>query len=157
MPVTMAKTKLLQLNVITPPVPYPSPPCTHCTAACCRKGSFRHDYAVELGDHEQPRFAEARRYLEYGRYRWAVPYDSQGNCGYLAGNQCQVYDQRPEGCAAFNCLLYYASESQGRHGDFLVRRPEVVLLIEQHRPEFVTWVNQRNQVVETALGGKHGD
>jgi Fe-S-cluster containining protein len=146
------KASLLSLNVITPASPYPAPPCEHCNAACCRRGSFVHErYAISLADGERGWFKqEARRYkdrspLGRGFYVWGIPYNQAGNCICLGDdNQCQIYAKRPEGCQEFNCLHHYAQGPGGVHGHFLLSQPHVVQLIEQHRPEFAAWARQRN-------------
>lgn len=66
-----------------------------CQAMCCRMRKY---YSVELTAEEQGRFLwhewEGKKVLE-GK--------PNGDCYYLEGDRCGVYDGRPQGCKEFHC------------------------------------------------------
>jgi Fe-S-cluster containining protein len=97
------------------------PPCEECTAACCKEN--RHDYAVELEETEKDfHFEFKHNGMEVVR---VIPYVN-GQCFYLIGNKCSIYDRRPLLCRQFNCSTNYPE----RISFFLDDNPEVLKLVQ---------------------------
>ena len=109
-------------------------PCGGCTAACCKQNG--HDYAALL------RGNEVRRFAAYGVdvpirddqgalvVERILPYVN-GRCQFLGqDDRCTIYEDRPQACRAFQCVLAFNAEGVGRHGRFLSLNPQVRELLE---------------------------
>jgi Fe-S-cluster containining protein len=104
-----------------------NPPCSQCTAVCCRQ-TAPHVAAVFLEEHESG-YETIIVDDGMGEDVRAIPYVN-GNCFYLVGNQCSIYERRPILCREFTCLAGYNLHGKDGHGFFLEDHPEVVELIE---------------------------
>lgn len=117
------------------------PPCSQCTAACCRQDAFSHrKVSVILNQDEYAQFPEAIP-CGYASSRTqpdelGLPY-VDGKCIHLGDdNRCKIYDRRPDGCVDFSCVDGYCSRPRGEHSWFLADRPALVQLIETAYPEW---------------------
>jgi len=72
----------------------PAPPCQDCSGACCtQKGSIE----ISIMPDEKDRY----QLDENGNIRM-----EDGHCVYLQSDyQCSIYDNRPEICRQFNCIV----------------------------------------------------
>jgi len=104
----------------------PDPPCGSCTAACCRRGNTGHGFAVTLDEGEEADSFKDVRTDFCGD--WVVPFDSGGNCVFLRGSLCSIYERRPSACRAFNCLTGWDRIGPGCHSPFLEASPAVLEL-----------------------------
>ena len=73
------------------------------------------------------RFKDAKVETQHGP---ALPFDADGNCIYLKNNLCSIYQDRPDRCSLFNCLVGYNLSGPGDHSDFLKHQPEVLELVQ---------------------------
>lgn len=112
-------------------------PCDACHANCCKQNG--HDYAVLLeGEDEHRRFRAfaAEVVVLQGDaalpvIERALPY-RDGRCIFLGSDdRCTIYADRPRNCRRFECTRFYRSAPAGAHGDFLLRNPDVLALLER--------------------------
>ena len=108
-------------------------PCNDCVAACCKQNG--HEFAVILRGDEVTRFAPfaidvpiaSNGQLTYER---VLPY-RHGRCQFLgADDRCEIYDDRPAACRAFQCVTDFNRSGVGGHGTFLNRNPVVLDMLK---------------------------
>lgn len=109
-------------------------PCEGCTAACCRQNG--HEFAVLLQGDERQKFAAWGVDIPVRGGGGTVvervlPY-VDGRCPFLGPDgRCTIYDDRPLSCRQFECLRFFNSEGQDRHGPFLQRNPQVLEMLKR--------------------------
>ena len=103
------------------------PPCSRCNAACCRRGTGPHEFAVTLIDTDCERFRDVA--VKVGDL-WVIPYDGHGDCVFLKDNRCSVHPGRPLMCRQFNCVAGWNFLGEGRHSGFLRDNPHVRELVQ---------------------------
>lgn len=89
------------------------------------------------GDGERRRFAAYSMEATFFRADGTVaservlPY-VDGKCQFLGDDdRCTIYDDRPAACRQFECVDHF--DRDGRHGEFLIRNPRVLKLLETSR------------------------
>lgn len=110
-------------------------PCERCYAACCRQNG--HAFAAVLqGEAERRKFAAFAVDATFARADGTVtservlPYVN-GKCQFLGDDdRCTIYDDRPLACRQFECVAHFHRDGAGRHGEFLLRNPRVLTLLE---------------------------
>lgn len=110
-------------------------PCDRCYAACCRQNG--HEFAAVLqGDVERRRFAAYSVEATFVRadgsahVQRVLPY-VDGRCQFLGDDdRCTIYEDRPAACRQFECADHFHRDGAGRHGEFLIRNPRVLKLLE---------------------------
>jgi len=107
----------------------PEPPCQGCTGACCKQQGPEYNYSVMLTPEDGDKFDDVAWWYDHpdGFYVRGLPYED-GKCVYLGDdNRCTIYEERPQICRRFNCLVGYRPEGLS---EFLKRNSPVVTLIE---------------------------
>lgn len=110
-------------------------PCQRCDAACCRQNG--HAFAAVLqGEAERRKFAAFAVDASFARADGTVvservlPY-VDGKCQFLGDDdRCTIYEDRPLACRQFECADHFHCDGAGRHGEFLLRNPRVLKLLE---------------------------
>jgi Fe-S-cluster containining protein len=108
-------------------------PCERCTAACCKQNG--HDYAALLVGGETRKFAPFAIDVKIRAGHRIVtervlPYVN-GRCTFLgADDRCTIYEDRPDSCRAFECVVQFNRDGTGQHGEFLHRNVEVREMLE---------------------------
>jgi Fe-S-cluster containining protein len=110
-------------------------PCDRCHAACCRENG--HAYSVLLqGEDERRRFAPWAINLPVAGddggtvVERVLPY-RDGRCIFLGDDGlCQIYEDRPRSCRAFECTKHFSRHGPGNHSRFLQINPRVRELLE---------------------------
>lgn len=108
-------------------------PCERCAAHCCKQRG--HDFAAILAEPEWRRFAafsvEITVHGQNGPVRERVLPYVNGRCQFLGmDDRCTIYEDRPRACRVFQCVHEFNARGIGDHGEFLVRNPEVLGLLE---------------------------
>lgn len=124
-----------QTEAAEPTEVLPDPPCSHCTAECCRR--FR---TVCLTDEEgkagkyKDTF-ETEQGVRGSRFHMEI---LNNRCGYLQDdNRCGIYEDRPLACRNWTCLWGFGKYGGLDHSSFLISNPQVADLIIEHLPQFV--------------------
>lgn len=110
-----------------------SSPCGQCHAACCKQNG--HEFAVLLRGDEITRFkpwATGRLFQsgERSNVEMVLPY-RDGRCVFLGDDdRCMIYDDRPQSCREFECTPKFNQHGIDEHGEFLVRNPRVLALLQ---------------------------